>query len=44
MKKQAKFYNTPDAPEPNRPIHMGAVGIIRNNGRVLLERSTDADR
>ena len=44
MKKQTKFYNTPDAPKPNRPIHMGAVGIIRNNGRVLLERRTDADR
>lgn len=44
MKKQTKFYNSPDAPKPNRPIHMGAVGIIRNSEKVLLERRADSER
>ena len=44
MKRQTKFYNSPNAPKPNRPIHMGAVGIIRKNEKVLLERRTDSER
>ena len=44
MKKQTKFYHSSDAPKPNRPIHVGAAGIIRNKGKILLERRADSER
>lgn len=42
--KNTIFYNSPEAPKPNRPIHLGAVGIIRCGDKVLLERRKDSDR
>ena len=43
--KQARFYNSKDnAPRPNKPSHIGAVAIIRQNNCVLLEKRRDSDR
>lgn len=41
---KAKFYHSENAPRPNKPIHIGAVGIIRDGNKILLERRTDSDR
>ena len=41
---ETKFYHSENAPKPNKPIHIGAVGIIRNENKILLERRTDSER
>ena len=40
----AKFYNSKNVPKPNKPIHFGAVGIIRKDDKILLERRKNSDR
>lgn len=41
---ETKFYNSDQAPKPNKPIHLGAVGIIRENDKILLEKRADSER
>lgn len=41
---ETKFYHSENAPKPNQPIHIGAVGIIRNGNKILLERRADSER
>lgn len=42
---KAKFYNTKEnAPKPNKPNHIGAVGLIRKKDYFLLERRSDSNR
>jgi 8-oxo-dGTP pyrophosphatase MutT (NUDIX family) len=39
----AKFYNSKEgAPIPNKPNHIGAVGLIIQQNKVLLERRRDS--
>ena len=42
--KKARFYNSANAPKPNKPNHMGVVAIIERDGKILLEHRTDSDR
>ena len=37
------FYNSPDAPKPNMPAHLGSNCIIIHDGKLLLERRVDSD-
>ncbi len=40
----AKFYRgNPDAPKPNRPVHLGANAVITCRGKILLEKRRDSD-
>lgn len=38
------FYNSKNAPKPNKPIHLGATAFIIHNDKVLLEKRSDSDR
>ena len=40
----AKFYNSKNAPKPNKPVHLGAVGIIEKDNKILLEKRVDSER
>jgi 8-oxo-dGTP pyrophosphatase MutT (NUDIX family) len=35
------WYRDPAAPEPNRPLRVGAVALIERDGAVLVERRAD---
>jgi ADP-ribose pyrophosphatase YjhB (NUDIX family) len=41
---ETKFYNSKNAPKPNKPIHLGAVGLIINHNKILLEKRKDSER
>lgn len=41
----AKFhYQNPDAPHPNKSLHLGVAAFVEKAGRVLLERRSDSGR
>jgi len=44
MKQASFYYKNPDAPNPNKPNHIGATILIHYDGKVLLESRKDSDR
>lgn len=42
MKSQF-YFNDPNAPNPNRPNHIGTCAIILHKGKLLLDRRSDCD-
>ena len=43
--RQARFYyRDPQAPAPNSPIGVGALALIEEEGRLLLEKRSDCGR
>ena len=36
------FYRDPDAPRPNRPLHLGVVALIEHEGALLMELRSDS--
>ncbi len=44
MGKAAFYYKQSNAPEPNKPNHIGSTIMIYYNGKVLLESRKDSNR
>lgn len=44
MGKAVFYYKQSNAPEPNKPNHIGSTILIYYNGRVLLESRKDSNR
>ncbi len=36
------FYKDPNAPRPNRPLHLGVVALIEHEGALLMELRSDS--
>ncbi|MBR1893221.1 MAG: NUDIX domain-containing protein [Lachnospiraceae bacterium] len=41
---KTRFYHSKEAPKPNKPIHLGAVALIRCKDSILLEKRADSER
>ncbi len=43
MKSAEFYYQNANAPQPNKPNHIGTCAIINYQGNILLEHRTDSD-
>lgn len=43
MPKAEFYYQNPNAPAPNRPIHLGSAVIVIHQNKILMEYRSDSD-